>query len=204
MTRVPWAVLLAGLGGLVAGSVVVGGAWFVNATSTYVDRQPIKAPVRIGSFLRFDTLDVSGSGRPDVQRMMLAQNEKSSQRLSESHGGAAAFVQLYYGRDLRQQLAVQVYRQRSAHPLFASFEDYQLLRLVKPYQSAEEFGEVSCLVRNDPTPVGQVPREGSTHATVCSRTSSRLTVEIRPLGQLAEQPGEVATLVDELWKAVAY
>jgi hypothetical protein len=204
MTRVPWAVLLTCLGGLMAGALVVGGAWFVTSTTTYVDREPIKAPVRIGAFLRFDTLDVSESGRPDIQRMMLAQNEKSSQLLSESHGGAAAFVQLYYGRDLRQQLTVQVYRQQSAHPLFAPFEDYQRLRLAKPSQSAEEFGEVSCLVRNDPTPAGQVPRAGTTHTTVCSRTSSRLTVEIRPLGLLADEPGEIAALVDELWKAIDY
>jgi hypothetical protein len=202
MSRTPWALVLTGLGGLMAGTLIVGGAWFFSATGTHADKNPINAPTRIGAFLRFDKVDVTESGRPDIQRMVLAQNEKSSQRLSESHGGAAAFVQLYYGRDLRQQLNVQVYRDESAHPLFAPYEDNQRLRLAKPSQSAEEYGEVSCLVRNDPVPAGQTPGRGTTHTTVCSRTDTALTVEIRPTGGLADEPAEIAFLVDEFWDAI--
>ncbi len=193
---------MAGLGGLATAGVIVGGAWVLNATGTYIDKQPIDPPARVGAYLRYDKLDVRASGRPDIQQKILEQNAKSSELLSQAHGGAAAVVQLYAGRDLRQQLSVQIYRAPSAHPLYVPYEDYQRYRLAKPTQSAEEFGEVSCVVRNDPTPAGQPPGPNGTHTSLCSRTNKALTVEVRPIGDLADQPDDVAALVDSLWNAI--
>ena len=123
--RVPWALLMAGLGGLATAGVVVGGAWVLNTTGTYIDRQPIDPPPRVGAYLRYDKLDVRASGRPDIQQKILEQNAKSSQLLSQAHGGAAAVVQLYAGRDLRQrqaQNAVQrARRETSGEAVFPVF-----------------------------------------------------------------------------------
>jgi hypothetical protein len=201
--RAQWAPVLVGLAGLVVGAVVVGGAWLVSGSGS-TDTRAVKAPDAVGPFLPFDQIAVNKS--PQATRMVtrtLTTNDQNSQRLSQSHGGAGAVVRLYSDQDLQQQLTLMIYRAPSAHPQFVEYQDTKILGLARPTQEAQEFGEVSCVVRNDPTAAGDTPSSRSAHAVSCSRTSADLTVEILPGGDLVDQPRQIARMVDEVWNSVS-
>jgi hypothetical protein len=203
VTGKPWSLLiLAGLVGLAVGVLAIGGVWLFTGTGTTVDKRPITAPPKVGEYVPFDQTKLNTTARPEILARMKQQNERSSQRLSEDYGGAGAAVLLYSDQELQQQLTVMIYRAPSAHPLYVPYEDEAFIGLARPSRSAEEYGEVSCAVANDPTPAGQTPPPGSMHVNTCTRTSGQLTVEIRPNGPLADQPAKVAKLVDEVWAAV--
>jgi hypothetical protein len=202
-TRAPWALVLAGLAGLAMGALAIGGVWLGSGTGTPISKQAIVAPKKIGELVSIDLVKLPASARPDLVARVKDQNRRSSQRLSQAHGGAGALVQVYSDGTLGQQVTLMIYRAPSAHPLYVPYEDNSYLGLAKPSQSAEELGEVSCLVRNDPVPAGQAQPRGSEHVQMCSRTDSLLTVEIHPNGNLADSPLQVAALVNSAWNAVA-
>ncbi|TCO60464.1 hypothetical protein [Actinocrispum wychmicini] len=198
---VPWVSALVGLAGLAVGALAVGAAWLVSGPDA-VDRRPVRPPQRIGQYVPIAPGTSGSSGLPEALSQIKARNEHSSQLLSESHRGAGALVDLYVDQDIRQQLTVMIYRAPSPHPLYAPYEDAASQGLAKSSQTVEEFGQVSCVVHNDPTPAGQTPEPESAHAVTCSRTNATLTVEITPNGTATDVPSMVAALVDEAWSSV--
>jgi hypothetical protein len=196
--------VLAGLAGLAVGAVVVGGVWLVSGTGRTVDRRVITAPARVGEFLHFDQLDISKNPRaaPGVERNR-RQAEESTKLLSAAHGGAGALFMGYWSADADRQIIVKAYRDRSESPLFVPYNDAADAGMVKATQTVEQFGDVSCVVRNDPTPQGRTPSPGSVHVVRCARTTNTLTVEITAAGGDFGQPQPLAELVDEFWAQVS-
>jgi hypothetical protein len=198
--------VVAGLVGLAVGTLVVGGAWLLSGSgsSASSDSQPITMPDRIGEFVPFDQVELNKSERAasSVTRIR-SWNEQSSQRLSQSYGGTAAVVRLYADQALEDQLTVMVYRARSPYPQYVPYEDPAAMGLARPMNELQEFGDVSCSIRNDTTLAGGTPGPDSAHPVSCSRTNNALTVEIRPVGSAGQQPQQVAALVDEVWNAVS-
>lgn len=196
--------LLAGLAGLAAGVLAVGGAWLLSGPGG-VDTRAVTLPEKAGEYVPIEQTDLhvkSELGKRSAERFR-KQNERSSQQLSASHGGAGAAVRVYSDQEMEKLFTVLVYRVKSAHPRYVPHAEPADLGLAKAPQSAEEFGEVSCEVRNDPTPQGKTPAPDSVHTVSCSRTSDALTVEIQPNGQAGLEPQQVAALVDEVWKTVS-
>lgn len=202
--RSSWPLLLAGLSGLVVGVLVVGGVWLLSGRDG-VDTRAVTAPEKLGDYVLIDQTELhsrSPLGKRSAERFR-AQNEGSSQLLSKSYGEAGAIVRVYSDQAMDKQFTVLVFRAKSAHPRYVPHVEPADLGLAKATYSAEEFGEVSCEVRNDPTPQGQTPAPDSAHTISCSRTNDALTVEIQPNGQAGLDPQHVAALVDEVWEAVS-
>ncbi len=73
---------------------------------------------------------------------------------------------------------------------------------VSPHE-VRTIGRVACELRNDPTPAGQTPAQGTAHVVACTRTARDLTVTIDgPSGDLGTQPSVVAALVEIAFSAV--
>jgi hypothetical protein len=199
----PWALILAGLAGLAVGVLAIGGVWLGSGTGTPISKQPVVAPPKMGELVSIDRIKLPATAPPDAVARTKDTNARSSQRLSEAHGGAGAAVQIYVDQDLSLQVTLMIYRAPSAHPLYVPYQDPQYIGMAKPSQTAEEFGDVSCVVGNDLTPAGQTPSPHSAHVDTCTRTGALLTVEIHPVGDLADDPQHVAALVNSAWNAVA-
>lgn len=201
-----WSLLLAGLAGLAVGAMAVGASWLVAGTAGRgVDKRPIALPARIGKYLPVEQIDLN---KQPVAHLAMdnerRRNTESTKLLSESHGGAGALYAHYSDQELETQLIVMIYRDRSANPLFLPYVDADDLGLDQPQQSVERFGEVSCIVVNDPVPKGQTPKHPPS-AAKCARSGETLTVEIGAVGgsDTAKDPAEMAKLVDEVWAAVS-
>lgn len=197
----PWLTVLVGLAGLAVGAVTVGAAWLVTGVGV-VDRRPITAPRQIGSYVPVTQAMAGSSTFPDTLARIQERNKRSSELLSQSHGGAGALVELYSDLDIRHQLTVMIYRAESPHPLYAPYEDDSSNGLAKPTLTIEEYGQVSCVVRNDATPAGRPPGPNSAHAVECARTNALLTVDIQPQGTTADAPDRIAALVDKAWSLI--
>jgi hypothetical protein len=197
--------LLSGLLGLVIGGLVVGVMWLSSGSPNSVaGTQSITLPDTIGEFVPFGqvTLNKTARGAQNAARIE-SWDEQSSLRLSKSAGGAAAIVRAYADNELRNQISVLVYRgPASPNPPFVPYQDANTLGLVHPPEEVEQFKDVSCVTHNDPTSVGQVPLPNSAHTISCVRTTGKLTVEIRPTGDISNEPQRVAQLVDEVWNAL--
>lgn len=77
------------------------------------------------------------------------------------------------------------------YPPYAPYSDPEVLGLERPVEELREFGDVGCLVRNDPS---------QSYVTSCVRTDDGLTVRITHVGgDLLEDPEAVAQLVDTAW-----
>ncbi|GAB3888913.1 hypothetical protein ACFQ1S_25540 [Kibdelosporangium lantanae] len=196
--------LLAGLLGLVVGALVVGVIWYGSGSSNPVTgTQSITLPGSIGEFVPFGDVELNkaGRGKDNIARVE-SWDEQSSQRLSKATG-AAATVRAYADKDLRNQLSVMAYRAKAnPNPPYVPYQDANSLGLVRPTDEVEQFSSVSCVLRNDPTSVGQSPSLNSTHTTSCVRTGTALTVEIRPTGDISNEPQRVAQLVDEVYQTL--
>jgi hypothetical protein len=193
--------VLVGLAGLAVGALSVGAVWLTNAPVA-ADKRPVAAPTHIGAYVPLFQAKLDPDLRTDLIARMRDDNKRSSELLSQAHGGAGAVVELYSSQDVRKQFTLMVYRGPSPHPLYAPYQDTTMLGYVKPMRSVDEFGEVSCLVDNELTPLGQVPAPDSAHARQCTRTNGLLTVEIEPSGDLGDNPAEIADLVDKAWDQV--
>ncbi len=199
-----WALIVAGLAGLTIGVLAVGGAWLLSGSGTLTDSQPITAPDRIGAFVPFEQVELNKSPRAanNVTRIQ-SWNEQSSQRLSRSHGGTAAVVRTYADETLKSQLTVMIFRASSPHPQYVPYEDPAELGVERPLNELQEFGQVSCSIRNNTTRAGKAPEPDSVNTISCARTGGALTVEIRPSGDVRHEPQQVAAMVDQVWDTVS-
>jgi hypothetical protein len=198
--------LLAGVVGLVVGALVVGALWLASgSTNTAVGTQSITLPKSIGEFVPFGEVDLNKTSRgTDNVARVESWDEQSTLRLSKSAGGAAAAVKAYADKKLLNQISVWVYRaSASPNPQFVPYQDANSLGLVHPPEEMAQFSSVSCVLHNDPTSVGVTPSPNSVHTVNCVRSGPQLTVEIRPTGDIGNEPQRVAQLVDEVWNSVS-
>jgi hypothetical protein len=199
--------LLAALIGVVVGAAAVGVAWLAIGTrgdGGLGGGATLDLPDQLGSYRRVADVELfrKDSARKSLERME-RWNGKSAERLSESHGGAAAAAETY-SDDTAENL-ITIYAVRAGDPgkPFVPFEDPADLKVAKPTNELLTFGEVNCVVYNEPTPAGSEPREGSARVQYCVRSDESLTVRTAPLGgDLGARPNEVANLVNEAWEAV--
>lgn len=198
-TRVTW-----GIAGLLIGAASVGAAWLLTGGSPAgIGTSSLSAPATVGGFRQFTDIQINQreGARATVDRVT-TWNERSAERLSESHRGAAALV-LSYGDDRWEtSFTLLAVRAETPSPPFVPYMDPKELKLALPPEEAREIGEVFCMVRNQTTPEGREPEPGSSQVLSCSRTDAELTVEVRqPTGDLAGDPDRVAAIVDEAWAA---
>ncbi|MDX3228763.1 hypothetical protein [Streptomyces sp. ME19-01-6] len=128
---------------------------------------------------------------------------KSGERLSEAYGGAAAVMKQYADGDGQTTVTLTAVRSRSPEP-YVTYVDPKRLGLVKPLEELKTFGDVSCVLYNQPTNAGSEPAADSVHVTYCQRTGDGLTVQIRPAGSgVANRPEKVADIVNAAWSEMS-
>jgi len=189
-------VVLAGVVGLVVGGLLVGGAWLLLGGDG-ASSSPISAPERISGYLRQG--DAAEAVDRDKGKELADRyrdwDQRSSERLSAAHDGAGAFVQSYADEGLEQRFTVEAVRAPVPYPPYVSYTDPEYLGTERPLEELREFGDVGCLIRNDPS---------QSYVLSCVRTDDDLTVQISHVGgDLLEDPGAVAKLVDAAWQELS-
>lgn len=206
--RLPWGLLsVAGVIGLVVGGLIVGGLWMESdgGGPGRTDSKSITLPSRIAEFVPFDQVELNKTGQAGAANVARVKSwdDQSSKRLSKSNSGAGALVRSYADKDLRNQISVLAVRASAPNPQFVPYQDASTLGLVHAPEEEEQFSQVSCVIHNDPTPAGSAPSLNAVHTTSCLRTNGALTIEIRPTGDISNEPQRVANLVDEVWDGLA-
>jgi hypothetical protein len=190
-------VVLAGVAGLVVGGLLVGGAWLLFDGGGGASSSPIAAPERISEYSRYG--DAAERVNRDKGKQIADRyrdwDQRSSERLSAAHDGAGAFVQTYTNDDLELSFTVEAVRAPAPYPPYAPYSDPEYLNLERPLEELREFGDVGCLVRNDPS---------QSYVLSCVRTDDDLTVQITHVGgDLTGDPEAVAKLVDAAWQELS-
>ena len=188
--------VLAGVAGLVVGGLLVGVAWLLLGDDG-ASSSPISAPARISGYMRYgDAAEgVDREKGREIADRYRDWDQRSSERLSAAHDGAGAFVQSYTDEGLEQSFTVEAVRAPAPYPPYAPYSDPEYLRMERPVEELREFGDVGCLVRNDPS---------QSYVTSCVRTDDDLTVQITHVGgDLLDDPEAVAKLVDAAWQELS-
>ena len=201
---------VAGLVGLVVGAAAVGVPWLVSAKASAGgggSDQAVKLPAVIGSYTRVADVEALRQAKeksaPMIERVT-RRNARSAERLSQSHGGAAATIESYWDAALMNDFTLLAVRDGRAVPPYVPYEDPASLGMARPTVELLTFGAVSCAVSNQPTPAGQQPAVDSVSVRMCVRSTDRLTVQAEAVhGDLGNRPAEVAALVDQAWKTLA-
>ncbi len=197
--------LVSGILGLAVGAllvgvpvVVIGGSSSSSSTSTAGGSSDLHAPAVLGGLEPMAGLLHSAGGVTAAD--MNSDDAKSGQRLSAAYGGAPAVVQEYSDTGLDNFAVLQVVRANSPG-VYVPYENPAELQVVRPNDELITVGAVSCVIANQPTPVGQTPSPTSLNVTSCQRTGSGLTVTVRPGGggDLQHDPNQVAALVNSAW-----
>ena len=188
--------LVAGLVGLVVGGLLVGGAWLLFGGAGGSSSSPVAAPARLSDYARFP--DAATKRDPERGKEVADRyrdwDRRSSERLSAANEDAGAVVQTYTNDDLEDTFVLEAVRAPSAGP-YAAYSDPEVLGMERPVEEVREFGDVGCLLRNDPS---------RTYVISCARTADDLTVRITHVaGDLLEDPAAVAELVDAAWDELA-
>ncbi|MFJ7047722.1 hypothetical protein ACIQVC_30585 [Streptomyces sp. NPDC101112] len=203
--------LLGGLLGLTLGVGLVGGAWLITGDDG--DEAPgaagapaarggeLSAPVKLGRFVHQDeaVLELDASKGKELAERNRDWDDRSGERLSEAHGGAAATVQSFSDSRLESFFQFAAVRGPSPRP-YVPYTDPAALGLEKPTTEKVTFGKVDCVLQHQPTNAGNEPEPDSVSTVSCQRGDERLTVLVRDVtGDLTHEPSEVARLVDEAW-----
>ena len=204
--------LVSGVLGLVVGAVLVGVVALAlhsggsSTATTKGSAAALHAPATLGGLQPMAGLlhSTGSSGSGATAADMTADEARSSQRLSEAYGGAPAVVQEYSDAGLSNFAILQAVRADSPG-VYVPFENPAELGVVRPNDQLITVGPVSCVIANEPTPVGQTPSATSVNVTSCQRTGSGLTVTIRPGGgsDLQHSPEQVAALANAAWSALS-
>lgn len=188
--------VVAAIVSLVVGGALVGGAWLLFGNDG-ASSSPISAPARLSDYVKHGDASVfaeNANGREVAQRRD-DWDAKSAERLAAAHDGAGAFVQTYTDKDVRNTFMLEVVRAPAPFPPYVPYSDPKDLGMERPLEELRTFGDVGCLVRNDPA---------QSYLTSCLRTNANLTVQISHVsGDLAQDPAEVAGLVDKAWQELA-
>jgi hypothetical protein len=188
--------LIAGFVGLVIGAAVVGGAWLLFGNDG-ASSSPVSAPERISGYVRHgeaEVFDRNDSGKEVAQRRD-DWDRRSGERLSESYDGSGAAVQTYTDDNVENTFTLELVRAPVEDPPYVPYSDPEVLGTDRPLDEMRRFGDVACVLRNDP---------GHTFVAACVRTGGELTVRISHVsGDLGQDPDKVAGLVDEAWDEVS-
>lgn len=196
-----------GVIGLVAGALIAGATFLVVGGGGSFDSsdKEIAAPAKVGDYVKFADakLNQQTQGKSNVERTT-SWNAKSAERLSASFDGAAAVVETYSDDRFENAFVLSAVRATSPFPIYVPYTDPKYLKIAKPQNEEQRFGEVSCSVFNQITAEGQQPKPDSVITVICRRTAPGLTVEIANItGDLQQQPKAVAGLVDAAWQELA-
>ncbi|MGY0057250.1 hypothetical protein ACWY4P_11895 [Streptomyces sp. LZ34] len=165
----------------------------------------LSAPAKLDGLRPFAEIQ-RAAGVPKAEEMADAitkEDRKSGERLSEAYGGAAAVVQRYADSDVQTTVTLVAVRGRSPQP-YVPYQDPKRLGLAKPQDELKTFGDVSCVLYNQPTAAGSKPTADSVHVSYCQRTGDGLTVQVRTLGGgVANQPDKVADLTEKAWSELS-
>jgi hypothetical protein len=200
-------ILVAGVIGLVIGALVASGIWLLanSGGGGPAGSGPPVPPAKLGEYARIGDLRLSqsGLGKQNADRVS-GWNQHSAERLSATYGGAAAAAETYYDEGMRTQFALYLVRTRAPFPPFVPFQDSAYLQVKRPFEEMRQFGDVACMVRNDPVPTNGEDRADTTHVVTCLRTSDHFTVQIAYVtDDLGNNPQQVADLVNQAWAAAA-
>ena len=191
------AVFLAGFVGLVAGVVLVGGAWLLFGNDG-ASSDAISAPERLDKYVRqgdAEAYDRNDRGR-DLAERRADWDRRSGERLSAAYHGAGAVVQTYTDDDLETTLMLEAVRAPATVPPYVPYTDPKVLGMDRPIEEVREFGAVSCAIRNN--------APDQSYVISCGRSAGDLTVQITHVsGDLGQDPAAVAKLVDIAWDELA-
>jgi len=202
-------VIIAALVGLVVGAAAVGTAWFASggkgSGGFLGGGGELALPASVGTYKQLSDVDRYRTGPGvKVSERLANWNTKSAERLSESHGGAAATARAYSDDELTVTFTLYAVRDGDLGKPFVPYQDPAELGLAKPLQELLTFGDVYCVVQNQTTVIGQEPAADSAQVLSCSRSAPGLTVQTGPIsGDLGKDPPAVARLIDEAWEALA-
>jgi hypothetical protein len=190
-------VVIAGVAGLVVGGLLVGGAWLLFGGGGGGSSSSITAPETISAYARYgDAVERFDPDRgKDVADRRRDWDQRSSERLSAAYDGAGAFVQSYTDKSLEESFTVEAVRAPMPYPPYVPYTDPEVLGTERPTEELREFGDVGCVVRNDPS---------QSYVISCVRTDDDLSVRISSVsGDLIEDPEAVAGLVNATWQALS-
>jgi hypothetical protein len=200
--------LVAGVVGALLGAAVVGILWLAlggddDGDVAAADATPLAAPTALGAYVPIASAprlqDERGQGQ--IERISRL-NQRTAQQVSEAFGGAGAVAATYVDDELLTFVPLVAVRAQAPLP-WVPYQDPADLHLVRAPQEVLRFGDVACVVQNQPTPEGGEPAEDSVVTTLCSRTGPGLTVQVLfPGSDLGHQPARVAQLVDEAWASL--
>jgi hypothetical protein len=184
--------------GLVAGGALASGAWLLFGNDG-ASSSPIAAPERLGEYVQQADAKPNREheqGR-EIARRRDTWDQRSTERLSESHGGASAVVQTYADDELRDLFALEAVRAPVAFPPYVPYSDPEELGFGKPVEEMRMFDEVACAIRNT--------GPDDSYVTLCVRSDDELTVQITHVSgdALSEDPAAVADLVAAAWEELA-
>jgi hypothetical protein len=186
-------VVLTAVAGLLAGALLVGGAWLLFGNDG-ASSSPIAAPERLDDYVRFADAKLNRE-KPEGRKIAKRQadwDQRSSARLSESHQGAGAVVQLFTDPGLRNFVTLEAYRAPVAFPPYVPYSDPEVLGFDKPSEEVRTIDNVACTLRND--------APGQSIVTMCVRSDDGLTVQLTHIsGDLNQDPAAVARLVSAAW-----
>jgi hypothetical protein len=189
-------VVLAGIAGVAAGGLLVGGAWLLFGSGG-VSSSPISAPPRVSDYTLFgDAAErIDRDKGKELGDRYRDWDQRSSERLSAAHDNAGAFVRTYTDDKLEQSFTVEAVRAPAPYPPYVSYSDPKVLGMDRPTEELREFDDVGCLIRNDPS---------QSYVISCVRTDDDLTVQITHVtGDLLDDPEAVAKLVDTVWQELS-
>lgn len=188
--------IIAGIVGLAVGALLVGGAWLLFGNDGE-SSSSVAAPERLSDYVPQDRAKVyarNDDGRTVAQRRA-DWDRRSGERLSAAHDGAGAVVQTYSDDTAENSFMLEAVRAPVPFPPYVPYTDAKTLGLDHPLEELRTFGDVACLVRNDPS---------QAYVMTCLRTEAGLTVQISHVGgDLLQSPEKVAGLVADAWEELA-
>ena len=201
--------MVAAVVGALLGAAVVGVLWLAlggdddGEDAAAADTTPLAAPTALGGYVPAGGAPAlqNENGQRQIERISRL-NQRTAQQLSEAFGGAGAVAATYVDDELLTFVPLVAVRAQSPQP-WVPYQDPADLHLARAPQEVLRFGDVSCVVQNQPTPEGQEPAEDAVITTSCVRTGPGLTVQVLyPGPDLGHQPARVAQLVDEAWASL--
>jgi hypothetical protein len=190
------------LGALVASIVASIVSSSDDSSGVAIGSAPITLPAKVGDYRLQKDIKIASDTKGLEAKNAAAQQREADQnatRLSKLHRGAATAVTTYATADLRAFATITAIRTR-LDPLYVYQENPARVGLVQPEEEAASFGDVSCIVHNQPTPEGGTPDPTQSLAEVCQRSGTKLTVQVR--GAVGVKPAQTAALTDQVFDAL--
>lgn len=195
-------VLVGALTVLVVAALVAGLLLGTGALGSAGSDRELSLPDRIGPLTSQATHQKILEENPEQAASAEKLGEQTGANWSEAYDGASATAALYSNDELTDHMLVVAVAAHSPG-LAAPGYDLERLQVALPPTEVRTYGEVECLLRNQPVAVGEVD-EDMTFVEHCQRSSDDLTVRILHAGgEHANDPETVAAYVDEAFESLA-